>query len=192
MMTSITTARLPFFSADYLAWFRQFRFDPSQVNIRCDSNGQLAVRISGPWVEVILWEVPLLALISELVHHHESPQVTPEDAVIRLRELVARFYQDAEQAGLDLSRFKLMDFGTRRRFSFDVQKAIVTELKQHFPYLVGTSNYLLAENSIWSRSAPVRMNGSVHISRSVRNWPTASAPLSKPGLMNIRISSVSH
>ena len=69
------------------------------MNIRCDSNGQLAVRISGPWVEVILWEVPLLALISELVHHHESPQVTPEDAVIRLRELVARFIRMQSRPG---------------------------------------------------------------------------------------------
>ncbi|GAA0327138.1 nicotinate phosphoribosyltransferase [Morganella psychrotolerans] len=136
---------LPFFTADYLAWFRQFRFDPSQVTIRSDSNGQLAIRISGPWVDVILWEVPLLALISELVHRHQSPQVTTEDAVLRLRKLVTRFYLDAEQANLDLSQFKLMDFGTRRRFSYDVQMAIVSELKQNFPYLVGTSNYLLAQ-----------------------------------------------
>jgi nicotinate phosphoribosyltransferase len=27
--------------------------------------------------------------------------------------------------GLDMSRFRLMDFGTRRRFSRDVQQAIV-------------------------------------------------------------------
>lgn len=33
-------------------------------------------------------------------------------------------------AGLDMSRFHLMDFGTRRRFSRDVQEAIVKRLQQ--------------------------------------------------------------
>ncbi|MBQ4797431.1 nicotinate phosphoribosyltransferase, partial [Pectobacterium versatile] len=44
----------------------------------------------------------------------------------------------------DLSRFRLMDFGTRRRFSREVQHQIVRSLKAEFPYLIGTSNYDLA------------------------------------------------
>jgi nicotinate phosphoribosyltransferase len=42
-----------------------------------------------------------------------------------------------------MSRFRLMDFGTRRRFSRDVQQAIVKRLQQE-PWFVGTSNYDLA------------------------------------------------
>ncbi|MEX7656116.1 nicotinate phosphoribosyltransferase, partial [Pseudomonas aeruginosa] len=44
---------------------------------------------------------------------------------------------------LDMSRFRLMDFGTRRRFSREVQQAIVERLQQE-PWFVGTSNYDLA------------------------------------------------
>ncbi|WP_445493949.1 nicotinate phosphoribosyltransferase [Photorhabdus sp. SF281] len=136
---------LPFFKADYLNWFKTFRFNPQQVNISVTGSGQLAIRISGLWHEVIMWEVPLLALLSELVHRHHSPDNAAENAVNQLRKLIKLFYQDAENEGIDLSRFKLMDFGTRRRFSHGVQHAIVNELQQNFPYLIGTSNYQLAQ-----------------------------------------------
>ncbi|MCS3409217.1 nicotinate phosphoribosyltransferase [Serratia sp. AKBS12] len=132
---------LPFFRQDYLNWLRNFRYDPQQVSID-DRDGHLQIRIAGPWREVIMWEVPLLAVISEVVHRHRSPQVTPDEAVVQLRAKLAQFKQLA--GDLDISRFKLMDFGTRRRFSQEVQQTIVSTLKQEFPYLVGTSNYDLA------------------------------------------------
>ena len=132
---------LPFFKADYLNWLRTFRFDPAQVQVRNDA-GKLEIRITGPWREVILWEVPLLALISEIVHRHRSPDITVEMAVSQLKNKLQRFGELT--ADLDMSRFQLMDFGTRRRFSRDVQMAIVSTLQQDFPWLVGTSNYEIA------------------------------------------------
>ncbi len=136
---------LPFFKADYLAWLKTFRFKPEQVAVYVTSEGQLALRITGLWLDVIMWEVPLLALISEIVHRNRSPNVTIKDAEARLHKLIADFYQTAKQQDVDLSQFKLMDFGTRRRFSHGVQQAIVAALKQDFPYLLGTSNYKLAQ-----------------------------------------------
>jgi len=129
---------LPFFQQDYLDWLRDFRFDPRQVTVT-EQQGELHLRIKGPWREVILWEVPLLALISEVVHRKRSPEITVEMAVEQLRSNLARFRQNA--ADVDLSAFRLMDFGTRRRFSHQVQQAIVSTLKAEFPYLTGTSNY---------------------------------------------------
>ncbi|PKH24263.1 nicotinate phosphoribosyltransferase [Enterobacterales bacterium CwR94] len=132
---------LPFFKQDYLDWLRRFRYDPQQVQVR-NNQGKLDIKIDGPWREVIMWEVPLLALISEIVHRNRSPLITAEHAVDRLQDKLADFRKVT--AGLDLSRFKLMDFGTRRRFSRDVQLAIVRGLQQDFPWLVGSSNYDLA------------------------------------------------
>ena len=132
---------LPFFETDYLNWLRQFRFEPSQVNVR-NNNGHLTIQISGPWREVILWEVPLLALISEVVHRHRTPQMGVEQAVAHLQHKLGDFRQQV--GDLDMSRFQLMDFGTRRRYSKAVQQAIVSTLKTEFPWLVGTSNYDLA------------------------------------------------
>lgn len=132
---------LPFFRQDYLNWLRTFRYDPQQVIVE-NRDGKLHIRIAGPWREVIMWEVPLLAVISEVVHRRRSAQVTPEQAVAHLQTKLAQFKTLA--GDLDLSRFKLMDFGTRRRFSQGVQQAIVSTLQAEFPYLSGTSNYDLA------------------------------------------------
>ncbi len=131
---------LPFFKADYLNWLRDFRYDPQQVEVIND-NGKLNIRLSGPWREVILWEVPLLAVISELVHSYRSPEAGVPQALAMLEEKLVEFADLT--ADLDLSRFRLMDFGTRRRFSRNVQQAIVERLTQE-PWFTGTSNYDLA------------------------------------------------
>lgn len=133
-------AKLPFFKSDYLAWLKNFRYDPSQVEIVND-NGKLDIRLSGPWLEVIMWEVPLLAVISELVHRYRTPDITVHNALDHLETKLADF--NTVTAGLPLDRFYLMDFGTRRRFSREVQQAIVERLQQE-SWFVGTSNYDLA------------------------------------------------
>ena len=131
---------LPFFKADYLDWLRDFRYNPEQVTITND-NGKLNIRLAGPWREVIMWEVPLLAVISEIVHRYRSPEMGVEHALATLESKLGEFAQTTES--VDMSRFRLMDFGTRRRFSRDVQQAIVERLQQE-PWFVGTSNYDLA------------------------------------------------
>ncbi|MBO2915778.1 nicotinate phosphoribosyltransferase [Enterobacter sichuanensis] len=131
---------LPFFKTDYLNWLRDFRYKPEQVTVVND-NGKLDIRLEGPWREVIMWEVPLLAVISELAHRYRSPETGVAQAVASLENKLAAFSTMTE--GLDMSRFRLMDFGTRRRFSRDVQEAIVKRLQQE-PWFVGTSNYDLA------------------------------------------------
>ncbi|NTZ45646.1 nicotinate phosphoribosyltransferase [Lelliottia aquatilis] len=131
---------LPFFKADYLDWLRDFRYNPEQVTVT-NNNGRLHIRLSGPWREVIMWEVPLLAVISEIVHRYRSPEVGVEQALESLESKLVDFNRMTES--VDMSRFRLMDFGTRRRFSREVQQAIVERLQQE-PWFVGTSNYDLA------------------------------------------------
>ncbi|WP_395755849.1 nicotinate phosphoribosyltransferase [Edwardsiella ictaluri] len=135
-------AALPFFQRDYLDWLRTLRLDPRRVAISND-RGRLNIRISGPWREVILWEVPLLAVISEVVHRHRSPHITPEVAAAQLQRRLSEFRHLS--ADVDSRGFHLIDFGTRRRFSRAVHQAILTTLKSEFPYLSGTSNYLFAK-----------------------------------------------
>ncbi|MCV2511979.1 nicotinate phosphoribosyltransferase [Leclercia pneumoniae] len=131
---------LPFFKEDYLNFLRDFRYNPQQVTIS-NENGKLNIRLAGPWREVIMWEVPLLAVISELVHRYRTPDAGVDQALMMLEEKLVDFSRLTES--LDMSRFRLMDFGTRRRFSRDVQQAIAQRLQQE-PWFVGTSNYDLA------------------------------------------------
>ena len=131
---------LPFFKADYLNWLREFRYNPDQVTVT-NNNGKLNIRLAGPWREVIMWEVPLLAVISEIVHRYRSPQSGVEHALATLENKLVDFSRLTDS--MDMSRFRLMDFGTRRRFSREVQQAIVERLQQE-SWFVGTSNYDLA------------------------------------------------
>ena len=54
-----------FLTPVYLDFLTHYRFSPENVVIK-QSGGSLKIHISGPWYTTILWEVPLLAMISEL------------------------------------------------------------------------------------------------------------------------------
>ncbi|WP_419205647.1 nicotinate phosphoribosyltransferase [Photobacterium leiognathi] len=132
---------LSFFSADYLEYLRHFQLNADDVTID-DSGEQLAITIRGKWLDVILWEVPLLAIICEIRCAHLYPDATPADAIEQLKQKIERFYRNAEDT--DLSEFALVDFGTRRRFSKAVHHEVVDYLKDNMPEFKGTSNYYLA------------------------------------------------
>jgi len=61
----------PWFSKDYLDYLSAFRFNPDQVSIQFTpasphtSLGQIDIQIKGPWSQTVLWEVPLMATLSE-------------------------------------------------------------------------------------------------------------------------------
>lgn len=132
---------LPYFKNDYLNWLKNWHYDSQLVNIHND-NGQLVIRIEGKWLDIILWEVPLLAVISEIVHRDRTPNIGVPDAIEYLQQKLIQFEQKTHD--IDISQFDLMDFGTRRRYSFAVQRAVVKYLKENFPKFKSTSNYLLA------------------------------------------------
>lgn len=134
------------FKSGYLNWLKDYRFNSKQIHVYNTKENQLGLRIKGKWCEVTLWEVPLLALISELFYSEYCPHIEINDAVFELRKLINCFYKTARINNIDLTNFKLVDFGTRRRFSRSVQYAIVKELKKCFPYFIGTSNYKLAKD----------------------------------------------
>ena len=134
-------SQIPYFKQDYLQWLKNWRYNDQLVTIRND-NDQLYIRIEGKWLDVILWEVPLLAVISEVVHYDRTPNIGVKEAISHLENKLIHF-ADATKT-IDMADFNLMDFGTRRRYSFAVQDAVVAYLKKHFPAFHSTSNYLLA------------------------------------------------
>ena len=55
----------PYFGDDYLKFLLDFRLDRNDLIIDV-VNGHLRINIKGLWQNVIMWEVPLMAIISEL------------------------------------------------------------------------------------------------------------------------------
>lgn len=132
-------SHISFFKPDYLNWLKNWHFNSQLLTIK-NEGGQLVIQIEGKWVDVILWEVPLLAVISEIVHKDRSPNIGVDQALVRLKDKLAIF----DTNDIDMSGFYLMDFGTRRRYSFAVQEAVVSYLQNHFTNFNSSSNYLLA------------------------------------------------
>lgn len=116
------------FSPDFIEYLSAFRFEPQLVNVR-SADGQLILRVSGPWLKTILFEVPLLALINELFYETRFPEI-PRTTLPPVEELRA--------VGV-----KFSDFGTRRRISFEHQSRVIGAIKD-FSGFTGTSNVLFA------------------------------------------------
>lgn len=131
-------ASLSFYQADYLEYLTQFQLNEETIEVS-HQDGQLAVKLTGKWLDVILWEVPLLAIISELRSKIKYPNINVEDATQHLQHKLAIFNQEQNTAN-----FNLIDFGTRRRFSKAVQTEIVSKLIESCPQFKGTSNFALA------------------------------------------------
>lgn len=122
-----------YFDPVFIDLLKGFRFNPDEVQIHQEGT-RLEVEIRGLWYRTILWEVPLLAIISEL-YFRMTGQI-PDDYEPRAVAKAKAF----SEIGVELS-----EFGTRRRFSFDVQSRIIEILKEHCgKYLNGTSNVYLA------------------------------------------------
>ncbi|KEG10851.1 putative nicotinate phosphoribosyltransferase [Trypanosoma grayi] len=138
-----------FIRKDYLDWLRTYRFNPQQVTVNAvPANGgetDLAITIEGPWVETILWEVPLLAVVSEVVHQQRTPHIGVAEAVAHLEHKLDVFF--ASTPAKEIETFCVSDFGARRRYSYAVQETVVRTLQsdpRFCRHLCGTSNYLLA------------------------------------------------
>jgi len=117
----------------FIDFLKGYRYDPSEVTVSLE-NGKLNLEIEGYWYRTVLWEVPLLALISELYYKmtNQKPENVEEITkykAIELKKLKAHF----------------SDFGTRRRISFDVHRKVVEILKKYGEnYFNGTSNVYMA------------------------------------------------
>ena len=133
---------ISFMKPDFLRFLGLFRFNLRYLNMGIEHD-QLFIRLRGPWLHVILFEVPLLAMVSEVRNRQLHPQVTLSDA---RDQLYRKFdWLQANATDDELNGLQLADFGTRRRFSYRVQKEVVSALQRDFPArFVGTSNVHLA------------------------------------------------
>ncbi len=134
--------RISFMKPDFLRFLGLFRFNLRYVQTGIE-NGELFIRLRGPWLHVILFEVPMLAIVSEVRNRYRYQTVILEQA---REQLYRKFDWLTANANSDeLSELQVADFGTRRRFSYRVQEEVVSVLKHDFPgRFVGTSNVHLA------------------------------------------------
>jgi nicotinate phosphoribosyltransferase len=124
----------PYLKDWYLVYLKNFRYDPKNINVSLDSENNLVIDYKGLMVDEILWEVPLMALISELYFKIIDKNWTMDGQIERAR---AKAWVLSEDGCV------FTDFGTRRRRNFETQDLVVGEMKNYVGF-VGTSNVYLS------------------------------------------------
>lgn len=125
----------PYLDPVFLDFLEGYRYDPSEVSITQERD-QLEVRIEGFWYRTILWEVPLLCLISENFYTLQQGQRETDAEIMAKTERKMEAYRDL---GVTIA-----EFGTRRRHSFAVHQLVVAALMKFPGTFVGSSNVYLA------------------------------------------------
>jgi nicotinate phosphoribosyltransferase len=129
------------FAPDFLDWLSAYRLPPYELEVR---EGQLELSFHGSWAETTLWEIPALAIISELRSRRALASLGPVARDVLYGRAKARLWAKVEVLR-GLPRLALSDFGTRRRHSLAWQRWCVEALQEGLgDRFIGTSNTLLA------------------------------------------------
>jgi nicotinate phosphoribosyltransferase len=129
-----------FLKSDFIDLLKLFQLDERFIAVEpLGDDGDIDITIRGPWLHTILFEVPVLAIVSEVYNHRVHPRPDYEEGRRRLAAKVELINGVADPA------FRIADYGTRRRFSYAWQEEVVRTLKERTGRkFVGTSNVKLA------------------------------------------------
>ena len=129
------------FRPDFMEWFEGMRLPPYHLEKR---DGQYELTFEGKWHEVMLWEIPALAVLMELRSRAVLHTMGRFELQVLYARAMAKLWEKVEKLrGLD--GLRLADFGTRRRHSFLWQDWCVQAMHEGLGNkFVGTSNCLIA------------------------------------------------
>jgi len=132
---------LRFMKSDFVDFLGLFQFNQKYIRIApAAAAGEIEITIHGPWLHTIMYEIPVLAIVSEVYFRRTQPRADLAEGRRRLRDKIALL------RGLEPAlEFKVSDYGTRRRFSLAWHEEVIRTLRNEVPqYFAGTSNVLLA------------------------------------------------
>ncbi|WP_282159114.1 nicotinate phosphoribosyltransferase [Shimia thalassica] len=129
------------FRPDFMEWFENLRLPDYHLEKR---NGQYELTFEGKWHEVMLWEIPALAVLMELRGRAVLHDMRKFELQVLYARAMTKLWEKIERLR-DVPDLRIADFGTRRRHSYLWQdrcvQAMIEGLGDKF---IGTSNCLIA------------------------------------------------
>lgn len=129
------------FRPDFMEWFEGLQLPPYHLERKGD---QYELTFEGKWHEVMLWEIPALAVLMELRSRAVINSMGRFELQVLYARAMTRVWEKIEQLR-EIDGLSIADFGTRRRHSFLWQdwcvQAMIEGLGDKF---TGTSNCLIA------------------------------------------------
>jgi nicotinate phosphoribosyltransferase len=129
------------FRPDFMEWFEGLRLPPYHLEKR---DGQYELTFEGKWPEVMLWEIPALAVLMELRSRAVLKGMGKFELQVLYARAMTRLWEKIERLKA-LDTLKIADFGTRRRHSFLWQDWCVQAMQEGLgDKFIGTSNCRIA------------------------------------------------
>lgn len=121
-------------------WLCFFRFEPDKVEVWLDESHHLHIEVSDAMYKVTFYEIPILAIVSELYHRRIG------DGYQRRSELMDAMKEKMEEKVAIAATHNLYfaDFGMRRRFNALSEQVMIEYMKEHCPTFTGTSTVWFA------------------------------------------------
>ncbi len=129
------------FRPDFMEWFEGMRLPPYHLEKR---DGQFELTFEGAWPEVMLWEIPALAVLMELRSRAVLNEMGKFELQVLYARAMTRLWEKIERLR-KIDGLKIADFGTRRRHGFLWQDWCVQAMQEGLgSKFIGTSNCRIA------------------------------------------------
>ncbi|SDW17204.1 nicotinate phosphoribosyltransferase [Roseicitreum antarcticum] len=129
------------FRSDFMEWFEALRLPPYHLERVGD---QYELTFEGSWPEVMLWEIPALAVLMELRGRAVLKDMGRFELQVLYARAMTKLWEKVERLR-SLDGLRVADFGTRRRHSFMWQDWCVQAMQEGLgSSFAGTSNCLIA------------------------------------------------
>ena len=129
------------FRSDFMEWFENLRLPDYHLEKR---DGQFELTFEGSWPEVMMWEIPALAVLMELRGRAVLKGMAKFELQVLYARAMTKLWEKIESLR-KIEDLRIADFGTRRRHSYLWQdwcvQAMLEGLGEKF---IGTSNCAVA------------------------------------------------
>ena len=131
------------FTPEFMDWFENLRLPPYHLE---KVDGQYELTFEGSWPEVMLWEIPALAVLMELRGRAVLETMGRFELEVLYARAKTKVWEKVETLRT-LPELAIADFGTRRRHSHLWQDWCVQAMSEGLgDKFIGTSNCLIAKN----------------------------------------------
>lgn len=121
---------------NYWEWLGTFRFKPELIKMWLDDDGVFQCEVTDKLYRVTLYEIAILATYAEVRNRVLGNKINMEKTMLKLEDKISY---------ANMNNLCFSEFGTRRRYCFNVQNEVVKRLKEKCPVCAGTSNVYLAK-----------------------------------------------
>ena len=136
-------AGLRYIRRDFVDFLSLFHLKRKYITVTASDDYECGIDISieGPWLHTILFEIPVLAIVSEVYFRHHDPMDGFAEGRRRLEEKCRMVLEEPDNDGLFIS-----DFGARRRFSRAWQEYVIRYMSDTLgSHFAGTSDVFFAK-----------------------------------------------